>query len=128
VIARLRRSEVGHVQKDDPALTALTPVNYRFSHKSTTTLGSRPVHIYQVKPRTKRFGLFKGRIYLDARTGTLVRTEGSLVKSPSPFIKSIHFVESYVDIAGFTFPSHIHSEAKTRIVGNAVVDIYNQDY
>ena len=33
-----------------------------------------------------------------------------------------------VDIAGFTFPSHIHSEAETRIVGSAVVDIYNQDY
>ncbi|MGA9963937.1 MAG: hypothetical protein WBQ10_01935 [Terriglobales bacterium] len=50
------------------------------------------------------------------------------MKSPSLLIKSIHFVESYVDIAGFTFPSHIHSEVKTRIVGSAVVDIYAQDY
>jgi hypothetical protein len=128
VIARLLRSEVDHVQKDDPALTSLTPVNYKFSHKSTTTLDGRPVHIYQVKPRTKRLGLFKGRIYLDALTGTLVRTEGSIVKSPSLFIKSIHFVQNYVDIAGFTFPSHSHSEAKTRIVGRVVVDIYDQDY
>jgi hypothetical protein len=128
VIARLLQSEVDHVKKDDPALTSLTPNNYKFSHKSTTTLGGRPVHVFQVNPRAKRLGLFKGHIYLDARTGTLVRSEGSIVKSPSLFIKSIHFVQDYVDIAGFTFPSHIHSEANTRVVGSAVVDIYDQDY
>jgi hypothetical protein len=86
------------------------------------------VHVFQVNPRAKRLGLFKGRIYLDAHTGTLVRSDGSVVKSPSLFIKSIHFVQDYVDIAGFTFPSHMHSEAKTRAVGGAVVDIYDQDY
>jgi hypothetical protein len=128
VIARLLQSEVDHVKKDDPTLTSLTPANYKFSHKSTTTLDGRPVHVFQVTPRAKRLGLFKGRIYLDARTGTLVRSEGSIVKSPSLFIKSIHFVQDYVDIAGFTFPSHMHSEAETRIVGSAVVDIYDQDY
>ena len=32
------------------------------------------------------------------------------------------------DTAGFTFPAHIHYEVRTRIVGNAVVDIYDQDY
>jgi hypothetical protein len=128
VIARLLQSEVDHVKKDDPALTSLTPANYKFSHKSNTTLDGRSVHVFQVNPRAKRLGLFKGRIYLDACTGTMVRSEGSIVKSPSLFIKSIHFVQDYVDIAGFTFPSHIHSEAETRIVGSAVVDIYNQDY
>jgi hypothetical protein len=128
VIARLLQSEVDHVKKDDPGLTSLTPANYKFSHKSTTILDGRPVHVFQLNPRAKRLGLFKGRIYLDARTGTMVRSEGSIVKSPSLFIKSIHFVQDYVDIAGFTFPSHIHSEAKTRIAGSAVVDIYDQDY
>ena len=128
VIARLLQSEVDHVKKDDPALTSLTPANYKFSHKSTTILDGRPVHVFQVNPRAKRLGLFKGRIYLDARTGSMVHSEGSIVKSPSLFIKSIHFVQDYVDIAGFTFPSHIHSEAETRIVGSAVVDIYDQDY
>jgi hypothetical protein len=128
VIARLLQSEVDHVKKDDPALTSLTPANYKFSYKSTTTLGGRPVHVFQVNPRAKRLGLFKGKIYLDARTGALARSEGSIVKSPSLFIKSIHFVQDYVDIAGFTFPSHLHSEAKTRVVGSAVVDIYDRDY
>ena len=127
VIARLLQSEVDLAKKDDPALTSLTPANYKFSHKSTT-LDGRPVHVFHVNPRTKRVGLFKGRIYLDARTGSLVRSEGSIVKSPSLFIKSIRFVQEYVDIGGFTFPSHLDCEAKTRVVGSAVVDIYDQDY
>jgi len=38
VIARLLQSEVDHVKKDDPALTSLTPTNYKFSPKFTTTL------------------------------------------------------------------------------------------
>ncbi len=99
-----------------------------FLHKSTTTLYGRPVYIYQVKPRARRLGLFKGRIYLDARTGTIVRSEGSIVKSPSVFIKNIHFVQNYVDIGSFTFLANIHYEVRTRMVGSAVVDIYDQDY
>lgn len=128
VIVRLLQSEVDHVQKDDPALTAITPANYKFSYKGTSQMQGRLVHVYQLKPRQKRTGLFKGRIYLDAYTGSLVRAEGRLVKSPSFFVKKIEFVQDYTDIGSFTFPVHIHSEAQTRLVGRAVVDIYDADY
>jgi hypothetical protein len=128
IIARLLQSEVEHVQKDDASLTALSPANYKFSFKGTGEIEGRAVQIYQVKPRKKRASLFKGRVYLDAHTGSLVRAEGSVVKSPSFFIKKIEFVQDYEDIAGFTFPVHIHSEASARIVGRAIVDIYQSNY
>src|SRR5579863_60179 len=128
VITRLLQSEVDHVQKDDPALNAISPANYKFSYKGTNELQGRMVHIYQLKPRQKRAGLFKGRIYVDAYTGSLVRAEGRPVKSPSMFVKKIEFVQDYADIGPFTLPVHIHSEATARIVGRAVVDIYQRDY
>jgi len=128
VIIRLLQSEVDHVQKDDPALNAISPANYKFSYKGTNELAGRMVHIYQLKPRQKRAGLFKGRIYVDAYTGSLVRAEGRPVKSPSLFIKKIDFVQDYADIGPFTFPVHIHSEASARIVGRAIVDVYQRDY
>jgi hypothetical protein len=128
VIVRLLQQEVDHVQKDDPALTAISPANYKFSYKGTADLGGRIVHVFHIKPRQKRPGLFKGKIYLDAYTGTLARAEGKLVKSPSFFVKKIEFVQDYADIQSFTFPVHTHSEAHTRIVGRAVVDIYQRDY
>lgn len=126
VIARLLQSEVDHVQKDDPALTAIRLENYKFSHKHTTQIAGHVVHVYQVKPRKKRPGLFKGHIYLDAYTGSLVRAEGR-ANSPSLFVKKIDFVQDFADVNGYTIPTHIHSEAKAAIVGTTVVDIVNSD-
>jgi len=128
VIARLLQQEVDHVQKDDPAVTAISSANYKFSCKGTAEVSGRVVHVFHIKPRQKRPGLFKGKIYLDAYTGTLARAEGKLVKSPSFFVKKIEFVQDYADIQSFTFPVHTHSEAQTRVVGRAIVDIYQRDY
>jgi hypothetical protein len=128
VITRLLQSEVDHVQKDDPSLTAISPANYKFSYKGASRIQDRLVHVYQLKPHKKRLGLFKGRIYLDAHTGALVRAEGSVVKSPSFFVKHIEFWQNYADVQSFTLPVHIHSEAKARIVGRTIVDIVHRDY
>lgn len=128
VITRLLQSEVDHVQKDDTSLTAITAANYKFSYKGTLQTPNRLMHVYQVKPRKRRMGLFKGHIYLDAYTGALVRVEGRAIKSPSLFIKQIEFNQDYADVGAFTFPVHIRSEVSTRIVGRAIVDIYQSDY
>jgi hypothetical protein len=81
-----------------------------------------------VRPREKRPGLFKGKIYLDVSTGHLRRAEGSMVKSPSFFVKKIDFVQDYADFGSFSLPVKTHSEAKTRLVGRAIVDILHTDY
>lgn len=128
VIARLLQSEVDHVEKDDPAATALRPENYKFSYKGIVQDGDRTLHVYQVKPSKKRIGLFKGHIFLDATTGRLVRVEGRVAKSPSLFVKKIEFVQEYAEINGFTLPVHMHSEAKVALVGRTVVDITIRDY
>jgi hypothetical protein len=128
VILRVLQSEVQHVEREEGALTAITTANYKFGYKGNAMVNGRPVHVYSVKPRQKRPGLFKGKVYLDTSSGNLRRVEGTLVKSPSFFIKKIDFVQDYADFDGFTLPVHIHSEAKTRVVGRAVVDIVTRNY
>jgi hypothetical protein len=128
VIGRLLQSEVDHVSKDDFAATAITAVNYKFSYKGEEMIGARPVHVFQIKPRRKMVGLFKGKIYLDARTGALRRAEGSAVKSPSFFIKKIEFVQDYCDVGSFTLPLRTRSTAVTRVVGRAIVNIFHRNY
>ena len=81
-----------------------------------------------MKPRHKRAGLFKGSIYLDTLSGSLVRSEGTIVKSPSFFIRDIRFVQDYTDIDGYTLPVQLHTTAKARFVGPAVVDIFHRQY
>jgi hypothetical protein len=128
IITRLLQTEVDHVMKDDPSQTAITPANYKFSYRGLSRLNDRTVHAYQVKPHKKRPGLFKGRVYLDAHNGALVRVEGSIVKSPSFFVKRVDFWQDYMDVQSFTLPAHIHSVAKARIVGRTIVDIVHRDY
>jgi hypothetical protein len=128
IITRLLQTEVDHVMKDDPSQTAITPANYKFSYRGLSRLNDRTVHAYQVKPHKKRPGLFKGRVYLDAHNGALVRVEGSTVKSPSFFVKRVDFWQDYMDVQSFTLPAHIHSVAKARIVGRTIVDIVHRDY
>jgi hypothetical protein len=118
VLVRLLQSEVDHVVKQQGADTAITEKNYKFNHKSVEYIGDRMVYIYHVKPRKKRVGLFKGRIFIDAYTGTLVRAEGQMVKSPSIFFKKVEFVQDYADIDGFTLPTHLRSVASVRIIGS----------
>jgi hypothetical protein len=128
VITRLLQSEVQHVEKGDGAETAISAANYKFSYKGADAIDGREVHVFQVRPRRKVAGLFKGRIYVDAVTGTLRRVEGTVVKSPSFFIKKIEFVQDYADFGAFTFPVRAHSMAMTRVVGRAIVDIFHRDY
>jgi hypothetical protein len=128
VISRLLQSEVDYMQNQRPDLTAINERNYKVSYKMTGLLEARLVHTYQLKPRKKRSGLFKGRLHLDAFTGELVRSEGEVVKSPSLFVKKIEFVQDYVQVEGLTFLAHAHSVVRTRLIGHVVLDIYNSDY
>lgn len=128
VIHRLLQSEVDHVEKEEGPDTAITSRNYKFSYKGVKEIEGRQVHVFEAKPREKRVGLFKGKIYIDMLTGSLRRAEGQAVKSPSFFIKKIEFTTDYADFGGFTFPVRLHSAAKTRLVGRAVVDVSISEY
>jgi hypothetical protein len=128
IILKLLTSEVDHVEKGEGPATAITPENYKFAYKGTQTLNGRDVYEFRVKPRKKRSGLFKGKVLLDVATGQILRAEGTLVKSPSVFVKRVEFVQEYQQVDGFSLPVRTHSVAKTRLFGEAVVDISHSDY
>ena len=128
VIHRLLQSEVDHVEKEQGPETAISVRNYKFNYKGVKQIEGRLVHVFDVKPRKKRVGLFKGKIYIDTLTGSLRRAEGQAVKSPSFFVNKIEFTTDYADFGSFTFPVRLHSTAKTRLVGRAVVDVSISEY
>src|SRR4051812_29246384 len=124
VIARLLQSEVDHAKQGDNSDAAIISANYKFTYKGVSEVEGGPLcHVFQVKPRQKRVGLFKGTVYLNVYTGAMYRAEGKMVRSPSFFIKNIEFWQEYEEIGGFDMVSHIHSTADTRIIGKAIVDI-----
>jgi hypothetical protein len=122
VIANYLNAEA-EAQKNNSSSLAVTPENYKFKYKGRGTLNGRPIHFFEVTPRKKRAGLFKGEIWIDAETFLRVREVGALVKNPSIFLKKVRFTRSYEIRDGIAVPLQVESVVETRLVGQARVTI-----
>ena len=122
VIARYLTAEA---EAATGAVTALgvTPENYKFKYKGMGESDGHSVHLFQVTPRKKRVGLYKGELWIDAATHLRVRESGYFVKNPSIFLKRIEFVRTYEIHDGISIPRRIHSVVDTRLVGKAEMTI-----
>ncbi|HEV3200566.1 MAG TPA: hypothetical protein VGZ73_21840 [Bryobacteraceae bacterium] len=120
VIARYLTAE-SEAQHD--ASVAVTPQNYKFKYKGQSQLDGRDVHMFQVSPKQKRQGLFKGEIWIDAATYLRVQESGYLVKSPSLLIRKIAFVRKYEIRDGISVPRQVQSVTDTWLVGKAELTV-----
>jgi len=102
---------------------AISPANYKFKHKSSTDWNGRRIEVFQITPKKKIVGLFRGELWLDAETGMPVRESGQFVKTPSVFLKKVEFVRDYELQDGVAVPKHIESTVDTRLVGRAQLSI-----
>src|SRR3984957_4012744 len=122
VISRYLAAEA-QAQSDGAPSLAVTPVNYKFKYRGVQPYGSETVHIFQVTPKRKQVGLFKGEIWIDAATSLRVRESGKLVKNPSIFVKSVQFVREYEIRDGVSVLRQIRTVVDTRLVGPAELTI-----
>lgn len=127
VILRYLNAEAEAQRKPSPEL-AVTPNNYKFKFKGNSTLDGRVVYVFDVKPRKKRQGLFKGQLWVDAATYLRVQEAGYLVKNPSIFVKRIAFVRKYDIRDGVSVPLAVESVVDTRLVGKAELNIAFSNY
>jgi hypothetical protein len=122
VIARYLAADA-QAQSDGTSSLAVTPANYKFKYKGLLQCGSQTVHIFQVTPRRKKVGLFRGEIWIDAETYLRIRESGRFVKSPSIFLKKIQFVREYEIQDGISLLRQIRTVVQTRLVGPAELTI-----
>jgi hypothetical protein len=127
VIARYLSAEA-EAQKDESPSLAVTPENYKFKYKGRGELDGRDVHVFQVTPRQKRQGLYKGELWIDVATYLRVRESGYLVKNPSIFLKRVEFVRKYDIQDGISVPRQVKSTVDTRLVGKAELTIDYSHY
>jgi hypothetical protein len=114
--------------KTDPNSISITPANYNFKYKGLQDKNAVRVHVFELKPKKKRVGLFKGELWVDPETKLPVRESGRLVKNPSIFLKKVEFVREYEIIDGIARPRRIESTVDTRIVGKALLAIDFANY
>jgi hypothetical protein len=128
VIARYMSAEQDASRKVAPGDVKLQPIgitrdNYEFKFKGLGTLNDRKVYVFELKPKQKRLGLFKGEIWVDVLTFQTLRESGTFEKSPSIYLKKIQFVRQYDIQDGLAVPSHVSSTIEARMVGKAEIDV-----
>jgi outer membrane lipoprotein-sorting protein len=63
-------------QSRETDATAVTPLNYKFRLRAIVDQLGRKVGVFQLTPRKKKTGLFKGELWVDEITGMPVRESG----------------------------------------------------
>ncbi len=125
VIARYLQAE--QQGQGDPKI-AIDPTNYKFKYRGTRDANaSGKVYVFQLAPRKKRVGLFKGEMWLDVRTCLPVMERGRLVKNPSIWFKKVDFERDFAIRNGVAFPQHMSSKIDVRLIGlvNLNIDYSN---
>jgi hypothetical protein len=122
VIARFLTAEVH--PPENTANIAVTAKNYKFRYLRPADYEGTHAYVYQLRPRKKRPGLFKGELWLDAESAAPLRETGELVKSPSIFIQRVKFIRDYADRTACAPPHRTAITVQTRIAGDAEMVVW----
>jgi hypothetical protein len=107
----------------DSSALAITPDNYKFKYYGRYGSGDWQLHLFELNPKVKRVGLFRGWLWIHDATGLPVREQGELVKNPSIFLRRVSFVRNYEIRDGVAIPTRMDSTIDTRVVGRAEISI-----
>jgi hypothetical protein len=107
----------------NPAVTALTPANYKFELIGSENLNGRQSYILKVDPLKKSKFLYQGQIWVDETDFAVAKIEAAPAKNPSFWISTTLIRYSNAKTGDFWLPHQTHSETKVRIGGSAVLTI-----
>jgi hypothetical protein len=125
VIVRYLTAEAEASERNERSeALAITPANYKFKYKGQREINGRMAHVFELKPRKKRVGLYKGELWLDAQSCLPLRETGRFVKNPSIFLKRVEFTREYDIVKGISVPRQVQSTIYTRLIGKAELLIH----
>jgi len=123
IIARYLQAEQ-QSQSQNKENIDITPQNYKFRYRGQRqTPGGTSAFVFQVQPRKKRVGLYKGELWLDSRLYLPLLEKGRFVKNPSIFFKKVDFERGFSIQDGLSVPSYITSTIDTRLVGKVQLNV-----
>jgi hypothetical protein len=128
VFPKLLESESEASQSVVRERSRITPENYSFEMVGTDYIDDRPAYVIAIAPKTRDKYLIQGKIWVDLEDYAIARIEGKPAKSPSFWIKSVHFVHTYQKNGSFWFPVSDRSVTDARILGATEVTIEYFDY
>jgi negative regulator of sigma E activity len=123
VFPKLLSAEAESSQPGLRERSRIIPSNYSFKMVGTDSLNGRPAYVIAIAPKTPNKYLMDGRVWVDANEYAIVRIDGRPAKNPSFWVKSVHFIHTYVKQGPFWFPSTDESVTEVRIFGETELRI-----
>jgi len=108
--------------------TRLTPENYEFKLVAKETIAAGPTYVFEVSPKTPNKYLIAGKIWVNADDYSIDRIEGQPARSPSFWVRSVHFVHTYQKVGQFWFASSTDTKSQIRVFGESELTITSSDY
>jgi len=108
--------------------TRLTPDNYNFQLVGEEALETGLAYVLSVAPKTENKYLIDGKIWVDRNDYSIVRIEGQPARSPSFWVRSVHFVHTYQKVGPSWFASSTHTTSEIRIFGESELTIETSNY
>lgn len=118
VLRSLLEEERRLIAEERTASVAVSAANYDFHPEAMDATG---LAVVRIEPRRKDRSLIKGRMFLTAEDGDLVRIEGLLAKSPSFWIARTRVIRSYERIDGALMPVLLDTSAQLRLLGSSAL-------
>jgi outer membrane lipoprotein-sorting protein len=112
----------------DAARTEITPSNYHFELRGTSTLNGRDCYLLGMKPLRDDKELIKGQMWVDAETYHVLRVEGTPAKSPSWWIRDLYILMSFGEIEGNWMPTFTKAIANVRFKGRYEMVAHDLEY
>jgi len=101
----------------------INPDNYKFRYRGVFPFAGRQAYVFQVTPRQKRLGLFRGEVWIDTETYQTLRETGTLVKNPSIYLRKVQFDRTYEMLDGVAIPAQVSTKIDTRLGLLAELDV-----
>ena len=118
------KASAGEAKRD----SSIIPANYDVRRTGEEELEGRKCYVLTATPRRRDSDLFEGTIWIDAEDMAIAQIEGRPAKSPSFWVKNVHFVRRYQKVGDFWLPREDISVSEVRIFGKHTLTIHYENY
>ena len=126
IVRRILDHEVDATR--DPKTMMITERNYDFNFGGEQAIGNIPCYRLRISPKHDRKDLLNATIWVDKDSYRIVRMEGEPAKSPSFWVRDVHVVLEFGEIAGMWLQTGTYAMGHLRFGGEYKIISQNLDY
>ncbi|HEY2859249.1 MAG TPA: hypothetical protein VGJ21_12585 [Terracidiphilus sp.] len=128
VLGRVLDSERLMTQPANRVQALLNSANYSMTIKGSAVMDGYNCVEAAIAPKRASPYLFKGSIWIDPLSGSIVKLEGVAGKSPSVLTGPTHVSRHYAILDGFPIATHATAVSSSWLLGETRVEIDYTDY